>query len=248
MDQSRLFLSQLQSSSADCPGLAPESTEGEARGWRHRRLLLSLVATHLQPGGFSTPLCIHQMWDNIYGLQICLPEQNQGWNKGPGSWVSWWKASPQVLLRALPDLRSWRNRQGIFSCVSHSFPAKISWKLPKAFPFALLVKGWMEEVQDGRFGGAKGTSGAVSSARRGGRRGECGSSALSKLGAGLFPALAVLQPQPETSRDADARWWRDNSTGRQLSLPAPRGPEILTCGCAIPFPFFHHLRKDCMHP
>lgn len=29
---------------------------------------------------------------------------------------------------------------------------------------------------------------------------------------------------------------RDNSTGKQLSLPAPRGPEILTRGCATPFP------------
>lgn len=38
--------------------------------------------------------------------------------------------------------------------------------------------------------------------------------------------------------DADARWWWDNSTGKQLSLPAPRGPEILTHGCAIPFPVF----------
>lgn len=138
------------------------------------------------------------MWDNIYGLQICLPEQNQGWNKG----VRRWKASPQVLLRALPDLWSRRNRQGIFSFVSHSFPAKISWKLPKAFPFALLVKGWMEEAQDGRFGRARGASGAVSSqGGREGRCGECASCAVSQLGAGLFPALAVLQPQPqETSR------------------------------------------------
>lgn len=138
----------------------------------------------------SSVLC--QTWDDIYGLQICLPQQNQGWNKGPGSQVGWWKASPQVLLQALPDLWLWRNQQGIFSFVSHSFPAKISWKLPKTFPFALLVKGWMEEGQDGHSDKARGTLGAVSSVGREGRCGECGSSPLSELGAGLFPALAVL--------------------------------------------------------
>lgn len=193
-EQGRLFLSQLQSSSADCPGLTLGSAKGEAPA------AAPLSCSHSPSARRIFHSSMHrQMWDNIYGLQIRLPEQNQGGNKGPGSWVRWWKASLQVPLQALLDLWLRRNRQGIFSFVSHSFPAKISWKLPEAFLFALLVKGWMEEEQDGRFGRARGTSGSVSSVGREGRRGECGSSALSELGAGLFPALAVLWPQPETS-------------------------------------------------
>lgn len=43
--------------------------------------------------------------------------------------------------------------------------------------------------------------------------------------------------------DADAHRWWDNSKGKQLSLPAPRGPEILTHGCAIPFPIFPPSEK-----
>ena len=78
-------------------------------------------------------------------------------------------------------------------------PSQDQLKVTKSFSICLLVKGrskMIEEGQNLRFGKARGTSGGVSSAEE--RRTWwvmrfiSSVPALPELGAGLFPALAVL--------------------------------------------------------
>lgn len=178
---------------------APEA----AAGWLEAEVTASLSCSCLP----SVRWLFHsgvprQMCNNVYSLQICIPKQKQGRSKEPGA-----QAAAGEMVESLSTgpsvsfdwpLIAKESAVNFFLCES-LIPSQDQLEVTKSFSICLLVKGWsemIEERQDSRFGRARGTSGGVSSAEKWRTwwviQLISSVPALPELGAGLFPALAVL--------------------------------------------------------
>lgn len=122
-------------------------------GWRDGQELGSSTAAYLWWSRFSTEACLARCAAVLIAFQSAFLSKNKDGTRSPAPRllpVRLWKGSLQVPAWARPDLWLWSHRQGIFSFLSHWFPAKISWKLPEAFPFAFWSRAGARRSKRGR--------------------------------------------------------------------------------------------------